>query len=570
MRALTVPGAEQTGKTRRHLKIERMHLGTRPVLDHAAGMLLLAGGDVVDGTGAPHRRADVLCDDHGKIVQVASAMPAGGATVLDCGGLVVTPGFIDTHAHTDLEVLAAPSLEMKVWQGVTLDVVGQDGLSVAPVRAEDVATQKSDLAWLVGDPPGVDRHLPSVTAYLDAVDAAHPSIDVAYLVPHGALRVMAVGHQARPASAVELHQMRTELLVGMAQGALGLSTGLIYPPCSYADTEELVALCSAVAQAGGVLAVHLRSESDDMVGAVQEMLEVAVRTRVHLHLSHIKVLGQRNWQHAVAVLALVEAARDDGLNVTADQYPYTASSTALAQLLPSWALANGTAATLARLREPATKARIRESMLDPQPGEGAGAYLRMGPDAIRIADAPSEAARTLRGSTLAQAGVQRGLHPVDLVLSLLEQEELAVTMVGFSQDEAVVERFMPRSWVNLCTDGLPGRHPHPRTWGSFPRVLARYVRERKVLTLEDAVRKMSAQAARAMHLDDRGLVAPGMRADLVVLDPATVEDTATFEQPCQRPRGIEHVLVAGQPVLAQGKRTKAQPGGSVRGGTTTR
>lgn len=523
--------------------------------------LLIRGGVLVDGTGAPRRRADVLLRE-GRVAAVGEGLRSGGE-VIDAGGRIVAPGFIDTHAHSDLKILAEPDLPAKVRQGITLDVLGQDGISVAPVRDADVQQVRRQLAGLLGD-PDVARDWRSVADYLARLDRG-AGLNVAYLVPHGAVRACAMGHAARAPSAEELQRMMALVGQAMAEGAIGLSTGLIYPPCCYADREELVALCAEVARRGGVFVVHMRSESDRILEALDELLDVARRSTVHLHISHFKIAGRANWPLVEQVLTKMRAAQAAGLRVTADQYPYVAGSTMFGAILPPWAHDGGVEATVERLRSPEARARMRAQMEDPAPCDWDNFWKWTGPEGIVIADVPSGRRPELIGRTVAEAAAQAGRPAIELALDLLLEERLGVSMVSFSQDEAVVERVMREPYVNVCTDGLLGGRPHPRAYGSFPRVLGRYVRERGVLGLEEAVRRMTSQAADAMHLGDRGRLQPGQAGDVVIFDEAEVNDTATFADPIQHPVGLSHVIVGGVPVIADGVATGARPGRVVRG-----
>jgi len=526
---------------------------------------LLRGGLLVDGTGAPARRADVLIEGD-RIARVGADLEAGAETI-DCGGLVVCPGFIDTHSHSDLRILVEPDLPMKVRQGITLDVLGQDGISVAPVPYEDhddnVAQARRQLAGLLGDPdvPWDWRSVGDYLALLDRGAALHTS----YLVPHGAVRAAAMGLDDRAPTDEELARMVALVGRGMEEGALGMSTGLIYPPCCYAATDELVALCREVARRDGVFVVHMRSESDRILAAVEEMLEVARRSGVHLHVSHFKIAGRRNWPLVERMVAAIEeAVAREGLRVTADQYPYVAGSTMFGAILPPWAHAGGVRATLERLGSPEQRARMRAAMQHQGENDWDSFWAWTGPEGIVISDVPSGRRPELVGKTVAEAAAALQQDPVELAFDLLRSEELAVSMISFSQTEEVVARLMRLGWVNGCTDGLLGGRPHPRAYGTFPRLLGRYLREQRVLPLEEMVRKLTAQAAAAMHLDDRGRVAEGLVADLVAFDPATVIDRATFAEPARFPDGIEHVLVAGEPVVQRSKTTGARPGRTVR------
>jgi N-acyl-D-amino-acid deacylase len=521
---------------------------------------LLRGGLVVDGSGAPGRRADVLVEG-ARIARVAPDLAPGDARVLDCGGLVVCPGFIDTHSHSDLRVLVEPDLPMKARQGIALDVLGQDGISVAPLRDEDREPVRRKLAGLLGD-PDVAWEWRSVADYLGLLDRTGAALSTAYLVPHGAARACAMGHDDRAPTEDELARMVALVGRGMDEGALGMSTGLIYPPCCYAATDELVALCSEVARKGGVFVVHMRSESDRILAAVDEMLDVARRSGVHLHISHFKIAGARNWPLVDKLVDKIEAARAEGLRVTADQYPYTAGSTMFGAILPPWAHAGGVEATLRRLREPMERSRMRAAMQHTGPNDWDNFWAWTGPDGIVISDVPSGKRPEVMGRNVSAAAGAAEQDPVEFAFDLLLSERMAVSMISHSQSEEVVRRLMRLGWVNGCTDGLLGGVPHPRAYGTFPRYLARYL-EATGLALEEMVRKLTSQAAAAMHLDDRGRLAPGLVADVVAFDPQRILDRADFGAPAES-EGIVHSLVNGVAVIEGERRTGARPGRVVR------
>jgi N-acyl-D-amino-acid deacylase len=528
--------------------------------------LVIRGGTIVDGSGAPAYRGDLLVRAGGiaAVGHGANAQLSFGADAqfVDAGGLHVAPGFIDTHSHSDLRVLAEPDLPMKVQQGITLDVLGQDGISVAPVRDEDVAQVRKQLAGLLGD-PDLPRDWRSVADYLALLDRG-AGLNLAYLVPHGAVRAGAMGLSARRASADELERMRALVTQAMDEGALGMSTGLIYPPCCYGDTDELVTLCGAVAQKGGVFVVHMRSESDHILEAVDEMIAVGTKSGVHVHLSHFKIAGRDNWPKVEKMLDKVRAAQASGVRITADQYPYVAGSTMFGAILPPWAHDGGTEEALARLGSRDERQRMRAAIERPGPSQWDNFWQWTGPEGIVISDVPSGRRPDVVGKTVAEAAAATGAEPLEFAFDLLRLERMGVSMISFSQSEEVVERILREPYVNLCTDGLLGGRPHPRAYGAYPRLLGRYVRERGVLTLEEAVRRMTAQAAAAMHLADRGRIAVGAVADLVLFDAARVIDRATFADPRQAPVGIMHVIVAGVPVVVDGQPTGARPGRSVR------
>lgn len=518
--------------------------------------LILKRGTIIDGTGRPAVIGDVAIRRNWILAVDAPDSLGGAPEELDCEGLVIAPGFIDTHSHSDLRVLTEPDLPMKVRQGITLEVFGQDGISVAPILRSDRQQMERALTGLLGK-LAREWDWESVDEYLAAVARAKPSLDFSYLIPHGAVRLNAMGMEDRRATAAEVAAMQKLIRQSMREGALGMSTGLIYPPCCFADTAELIDLCRAVAEFDGVFVAHMRSESDYLEDAVAEMIEIGKRSGVRVHISHFKVAGRENWAVIDGVLEMVRIARAEGMRLTADQYPYIAGSTMLGAILPPWAHAGGVEQTLARLASTEERARIRAAMLDQSRSEWDNFWKWSGPEGIIVSDVPSGRHPECIGKNLAEAAAiateaANGLSEqaaADFALDLLAEERMGVGMISFSQSEEVVQKIMTEPYVNVCTDGLLGGKPHPRAYGTYPRILGRYVRELDVLKLEEAVRKMSGLAAETFRLGGYGVIEQGAQANLVVFDPQTVSDCATFEEPKQYPKGIEHVIVEGAPVI---------------------
>lgn len=519
--------------------------------------LVLRNGTVYDGTGAAGVRMDVGIQGE-RIAALGDLARTPAHRAVDCVGLFVAPGFIDMHSHADLDLLADPCASPKIRMGVTLEVLGQDGISVAPVRPEHAAQVQAQLGWLLGDHP-MAWPWQRVEDYLRLLHR-HTAINVSYLVPHGALRWWVMGFAERPATPHELEAMSALLRESLQEGAVGTSTGLIYPPCIYAAPEELLALAKVTAEAGGFWVVHLRSEGSRCEEALQEMLDLARTSGCPLHISHFKIGGRTNFHKADRLVAMLEQGIRDGLEITCDQYPYAAGSTALSACLPAWALAGGALETVKRLRDPAERARMRDDIEGPAGDAWENMSRAATYDGIVLAAVASSANQTMVGKSLAEIGRVRGVEPVEALFDLLAEERLHATMIIHSQSEEVVARFMRLPFQTFGTDGFRGIKPHPRLYGTFPRALGKYVREMGHLTWADAIRRMTGAAAARLGVKDQGLIRTGMRASITAFDPTRIIDRATFEDPAQDPEGIRYVAVNGQFALDDGRETKALAG----------
>ncbi|CAM3411916.1 N-acyl-D-amino-acid deacylase family protein [Isoptericola cucumis] len=522
---------------------------------------------VLDGTGAPGVVADVSVAG-GRITAVdpgrRDARATGATRTVDAAGRALTPGFIDMHAHSDIQILANPDHTAKVSQGVTLEVLGQDGLSFAPVDERTRTAVRAQIAGWNDDPPGFAYDWDSVAGYLDRLDrgiACH----AAYLVPQGTLRHLVVGPEDRPATPEEVRRMADLLAQGLREGALGMSSGLTYTPGMYADDAELAALLRVVAGHGGYYSPHTRSYGRGALEAYAEMIDLARDTGCALHLTHATMNFGPNKGRAGELLALIDDALAGGVDITLDSYPYLPGSTTLSAILPSWAFSGGPDALLARLADPADRERILHEVEHVGTDGCHGCVAEW--DTIEISGVQNSALAGRVGRTVAQIARDEGRAPGDVFVELLVTDRLGTTILQHVGHEENVRTIMAHRTHCGGSDAiLVGGRPHPRAWGTFPRYLARYVRELGVLTLADCVHHLTGRPAARLGLTDRGLVRPGHAADLVLFDPDTVQDTATFDDPRQQATGIDHVLVDGVAVIDDGTRTDALPGRAVRRG----
>lgn len=510
------------------------------------GDTLIRGGQVADGTGAPLRQADVLTGgERIRAVEPPGAIPDdGGYQVVDATGLVVAPGFVDVHSHADNAPLLQEDDTTKILQGVTTEVVGNCGFSLAPAlpdRAEELARLSGrifpPMAWTWRDFP----------SWLETLDARGYTTNYVPLVGHGTLRLAVAGFDNRPLRPDELERMRGLLGEALAAGAFGFSSGLIYPPGVFADTGELAALAEAL-PSDRVHATHMRNEGLGLLASVEEAVEIARRGGCRLQVSHLKAAGRAAWGRTREALDLLDRARADGVPATHDMYPYTASSTMLSACLPAWAQEGGDEAVLARLADPDSLARISADV-DRGETESRGNLLAVGYDRIRVA---SSASHAYEGSTLAEIAEANGTGGFEALVEVLRAERLQVSMIAFTMDEADLATVLSSPWTMVGSDGLPpgvGGRPHPRMTGTFPRVLGRYVRERGVLELSEAVRRMTALPAATFGLADRGVVRAGAVADLVAFDPDRITDIGDYDDPLRPPAGLAWVRQAGQLVV---------------------
>ena len=512
--------------------------------------LVLENGRLVDGTGNPWFFGDVGIKD-GTIVEVGRVGQRGLETI-DVGGRVVSPGFIDGHCHSDLMVLDDPRSEIKLQQGVTTEVVGNCGITPAPFAAQNLDLLRTYVEPVLGN-TGREWRWETVEQYFDALMEVGPSENVATYVGHGTLRIAVMGFENRPASGEELDRMKGLLEDALQAGAIGLSLGLMYAPGSYTPREELAELCSVLSRYDGLLATHIRGEGNSLTPSIEEVIWIAERSGVPLQISHLKAAGGGNWGSVTRAMELIEEARSRGLDVTCDVYPYTAGSTSLTTLLPPWALEGGVSKTLKRLKDTISRKRVKAELRQDR-DDWDNLVVSTGWDSVHISSLSNDHDSNLAGKNILEASESRGVDPEDCMMDLLLEQDGKVSIVFFHMAGSDVEQVIRWERSLIASDSLhdQAEKPHPRLYGTFPHVLARYVREKKLLSLEEAVRKMTSFPARRFKLGKRGLIVPGYAADLVVFDPEKILDTATYEDPKHFPEGISHVLVNGAKAVESG------------------
>lgn len=523
--------------------------------------ILVINGRVIDGAGNPWKWADVAVQGD-RIVAVGTLRGAAAKKVIDADGQFVTPGFVDFHTHSDLQPLADPLYECKTRQGVTLDIIGQDGLGLAPVTSETAAQLRSQLAGWNGDPPNVEWNWRTVTEYLDRFENAS-AINVAMLVPHGTVRMAVMGTDNRAPSDDELNKMRAMVDQGMREGAVGLSTGLTYTPGMYATDDEIVELCKVIRPYGGYYCPHHRNYGMYAIQGYSDSIEIGRRAGVPVNLTHAHFGFPVNKNRAPELLAVFDKARREGVDVTLDTYPYIAGATYMHAILPSWAHEGGGEATLARLQNAETRARIRHEI--EVTGSDSWHNMPMDWHMIQIGGTPNGIDEWAIGMRIDDAAAKAGMSPFDYYCDLLIRTRLGTSQLAFIGNEENVQAILQHPIHLVGSDGIVvGALPHPRGWGTHARFLAHYVRDMGLLTWEEGIRHMTSAATERLGFFDRGLVRPGMMADLVIFNPVTLQDTATYENPRRHPEGVSHVVNNGTLIVENARHTGATPGRALR------
>ncbi len=526
--------------------------------------LILRGGLVYDGSGAEPFVADIALTG-ARIAAIAPHIAAHAAREIDAHGRAVAPGFVNMLAHPEESLLVDGRAQSDLRQGVTLEVLGED--SMGPLSAKmkaDMTARQGDLHYTVS--------WTTLGDYLDLLQHQGISLNVASYVGAGTVRTAVLGERDVQPNAAQLTQMRQLVRAAMEQGAVGVTTALEYVPDSYAATPELVALATQSAECGGLYAAHMRSESDHLAEAVGETIAIARQSGGPAEIYTLKAAGKRNWGKLADVTAQIEAARHQGIRITADMYPYTASATGLDITMPPWVQEGGLEAWVKRLGDPAIRARLHREMTDPNPSWENG-VINAGADGVLFLSFKNPKLKPYAGQTLADVAHLRGTDVADTLMDLVAEDKSRVGAAYFEMSEENVRRQVALPWMSFDSDesapSIEGAFLqssyHPRAFGSFARVLAHYVRDEKALTLQAAIRKLAALPADVLSLEDRGRLLPGYFADIVVFDPAAIADHATFKQPMQYATGVQYVLVNGQLAIDDGKVTQARPGAAIRG-----
>jgi N-acyl-D-amino-acid deacylase len=527
--------------------------------------LVITNGHIIDGTGSPWYSGDIGIRE-GRIAAIGNLAAAPRRRTIDAAGKVVAPGFIDLLGQSEMTILVDPRLPSKIYQGITTEITGE-GDSIAPLTDALIRANHSGY-----DHYKITPDWRTFRQYFARLEKQGMGINLASYVGATTVRTIVLGEEDKQPTPEQLEQMKALVRDAMKDGAVGVSTALEYAPAPYAKTEELIALATEAGKFGGIYSTHMRDESNSVLDAIDEALRIGREARVPVEIWHIKVAGKNNWGRMPEVVAKINAARAAGADVAADTYAYTAWYNDFSAFIPAWAHEGGSAKLVERLKDPATRERIRKDMLTPSKDWDNEWQEIPGPEAVMIGVAQNPKLVPLQGKRLSEIAKLWSKDPMDALFDFLIEDPFAdVAVFGMSQPDVTLALQQP--WVAIdndssgtSPDGILGQeHPHPRAYGTFPRILRKYVREEKALTLEDAIRKFSALPAQRLRLADRGVLKAGMWADVVVFDPATVRDLATFDNPNQLSEGMEYVLVNGSPVIEQGKMTGVLPGKVLRG-----
>ena len=520
--------------------------------------LLIKGATIIDGTGAASWVGDVAIED-GRFAALDHKIDAEAGRLIQADGYVLAPGFIDIHCHSDFAVFDNPLSDIKLKQGVTLDVLGNCGESLAPLDGESRALIKA------ASDSNIDAwaHPLDWSAYGDyvhTIEESGLSINVMGLVGHGALRLAAMGYSDAPPTPAQMDHMKSLLARSLDEGAAGMSTGLIYAPGCFADSREIIELAKVVGRMGGFYASHIRNEAEGILESLEEAIRIGREGQVPVHVSHLKVAGYKNWHLRDSVVDKLEKTLSEGIDITCDVYPYYHSCTTLLALLPPWSLEGGVTSLIPRLHDPRKRMRIIEEIKEGIPG-WENMYHNSGWEKITISSVQSADNKTAEGKSIAQISAEREMEPFSLIFNLIEAENGVVSIISESMNEENMVRFLTLPFAMIGSDGSPTQgRPHPRLYGTFPRVFRRIVRELSELSIEAAVHKMTGQTAQRLGLKASGVIKSGLKADAVIFDPLTFGDTATYDHPQSFPTGLLATIVNGKVVVDGDRHTGARSG----------
>jgi len=528
--------------------------------------IIIRNGHIVNGTGNTWYKADIGIRKD-SIEKIGRLEKEQATRIIDAKGLVVCPGFIDMHSHSDFALLINPKADSKIHQGITTEVIGNCGGSAAPLN--DPLKDEIRKTTPLFEEAKLELNWQTMREYLERLKRQGIALNVAPLVGHENIRVLAIGFDDRAPTDAELRKMKKTLRQAMEDGAFGMSTGLIYPPGCYAKTDELIELSKAVAKHGGIYTSHIRGEGNELLSSVKEAIKIGERARLPVEISHHKAGGKDNWGKVKRTLKMMEEARARGIDVTCDVYPYTAGSFGLSAMVTPWAHEGGSPKLIERLKTPEIRKRLKKEMQKGTP-TWSSPVKAAGWDDTLIARSTRH--KEYEGKTVAEIADAKKVDPYEFTFDLLIEENASVSVVRFAMCEEDVRTVVMHPATMIGTDasaiaphGVLGKgKPHPRAYGTFPRVLGKYVREEKVLRMEDAVRKMTSLPAQKLGLRDRGLIAEGMKADITIFSPAEVADKATYTVPHQYPQGVEYVLVNGKVVINKGRHTGTLGGKALR------
>ena len=528
--------------------------------------LVISNGHIIDGTGSPWYSGDIGIRD-GHIAAIGNLSDAARKRTIDARGRVVAPGFIDLLGQSEMTILVDPRLPSKIYQGITTEVTGEGG-SAAPLNDAIIQADRAGYEHYKITPDWR-----TLGQYFARLEKQGIGINLASYIGATQVRRMVLGDADVQPNSAQLDQMRSLVRDAMHDGAVGVSTSLQYAPAPYAKTDELIALAAEAAKFGGIYATHMRSEGDTVLESIDESLQIGREAHIPVEIWHIKVAGKSNWGRMPEVVAKINQARAAGADISANTYAYTAWFNSMSAFVPPWAHDGGDAKLIERLKDPATRARIRKDMETPSRAWDNEWQEISGPQDVMVAVVQNPALKAIQGKRLSEVAAEWKKDPMDTLFDILIQDKAYTDCAVFGMSEPDVALALQQPWVSIdndssgtSTEGILGEeHPHPRAYGTFPRILRKYVREEKKLTVEDAIRKFSALPAQRMRFTDRGVLKQGMWADVVIFDPSTVRDVATFDHPNQLSQGMDFVLVNGVPVIEEGKMTGARPGKVLRG-----